>query len=300
MINIQNIRKKVTRLFKSHDVALVLSGGGARGLAHIGAIESLEAHGFHITSIAGTSIGALVGGLYAAGKLHELERILEVLTRKQILQLVDISPGLGHIATGDKLMGLLHAMIGDLAIEDLSIPFCCPASDIVSGKQVVFRTGPLKDAIRASISIPGVFKPVEDGKKMFVDGSVHNVLPLDCVIRKKHDWLVSVNVSAPDNALDTSFICNRRQPKNDFERRVWEKIPLFTANFSVNYMHLLFRVGKISIENNTQTALRLTPPDISLEMPLEEFGLFDFDKSKELIALGRQEMDTILEREKAL
>ena len=123
----------------SKDVALVLGGGGARGYAHIGAIEALESHGYQIKSISGNSMGALIGGLYAAGKLQEVKQAVDGLNRKTILKLFNISLGLDHIASGEKLMVLLDELIGDTRIEDLPIKFCCNASDVVSGKEFVFR-----------------------------------------------------------------------------------------------------------------------------------------------------------------
>ncbi len=277
------------------NVALVLSGGGARGLAHIGAIESLEAHGYHITSVAGTSIGALVGGVYAAGRLAELKASVTGLNRKRMLQLMDISPGLDHIATGRHLMELLDPMIGSQTIETLPIPYCCVASDVVSGHEHVFTSGSLKRAIRASISIPGVFKPVYDGHHLYVDGSVHNALPLDHVHRTKGDLLVAMNVSAPDPDPFTAYLKKYGEPKNETDRSLWQRIPFLKTEFSANYMNMMLRVAKLAIQNNTQMALRLTPPDVCAEVPMGEYSLFDFDKAEEIIALGRERMDAALQ-----
>lgn len=136
------------------DVALVLGGGGARGFAHIGAIEALQAHGYHITSVAGTSMGALVGGLFVAGKMEELKTIAHRLTKMQILKMMDVSPGLDHLASGERLLKELRQIVGEVRIEDLPIPYACVASDIISGQPHVFREGELAQAIRASVSIP--------------------------------------------------------------------------------------------------------------------------------------------------
>lgn len=279
----------------SKEVALVLSGGGARGWAHIGAIESLVAHGYSITSVAGTSIGALVGGLYAAGKLPELKDIALGMTRKNMLRVMDISPGVDHLATGRKLMAMLDQLVGNTKIEDLPIPFCCMATDVVSGKEEAFRKGCLKLAIRASISIPGFFKPVCNGNHIYVDGSVHSTLPLDRVARKPNDLLVAVNVSAPDNMPDTTFLRKYGESKNETEKKIWQKIPFVKTERSVNYMNMALRVARLSIQNNTQMALRLTPPDVLVELPMNSYSLFDFDKADSLIAEGRLRMDRMLE-----
>lgn len=333
-------------------VALVLGGGGARGLAHLGAIEALQAQGFRITSVAGTSMGALVGGLFAAGKINEAKNIAERLTRRRVLRMMDISPGLDHIATGGRFMQLLDSLIGDVRIEDLPIPFCCSASDVVSGQEVVFRSGPLSTAIRASISIPGFFKPVTLDNRILVDGSLHNTLPLDRVQRHPGDLLIAVNVSAPDDkpfdaclkqynptvdnpfttrpkqnnltadksfgvnkqhdaAADSSFSPHLKQhtttTDNPFSihkqhdarassmfSSLWHRLPLLRAflktELSTNYMNMALRVAQISIQNNTQMAMRLTPPDLCLNLPMSTFGLFDFDKAPEIINQGHQQM----------
>ncbi|MBM6992864.1 MAG: patatin-like phospholipase family protein [Prevotella sp.] len=278
------------------NVALVLSGGGARGLAHIGAIEALEARGYHITSVAGTSIGALVGGVYAAGRLSELKVAVTGLNRKRILKLMDISPGLDHIATGRHLMEMLDTMIGGQTIETLPTPFCCVASDVVSGHEHVFGRGSLKRAIRASISIPGVFKPVYDGSHLYVDGSVHNALPLDRVHRTKGDLLVAMNVSAPDEEPFTDYLKKYGEPENETDKSIWRRIPFLKTEFSANYMNMMLRVAKLAIQNNTQMAMRLTPPDIFAEMPMGEYSLFDFDKADEIIVWGKERMDEALEQ----
>ena len=174
---IEAIRGMFPGRHRGKDVALVLGGGGARGIAHIGAIEVLEERGYHITSVAGTSMGALVGGLYAAGQLDELKCRILNLDRKQMVSIMDVSLGLDHIASGRHLMRLINSLIGDVMMEDLPIPFCCCATDVVGGREHVFRSGRLSTAIRSSISIPCVFKPVSKDGHIYVDGSVHNTLP---------------------------------------------------------------------------------------------------------------------------
>lgn len=248
---------------RPRNVALVLGGGGARGFAHIGAIEVLLERGYNITSVAGTSMGALVGGLYAAGKLREMKRIVLGLNRKKIISLIGLSPGLDHIATGDRLKEIIDRMTGGVRIEQLPIDFCCSASDVATGEERVFRTGLLSEAVRASVSIPGFFAPVREGNHIYVDGSVHNTLPLDRVTRHKGDLLAAVNVSAPDTHVSHA-------PKN--------------------YAGMLLRVAQVSIQHSTQMAMRLTPPDICADIPMDSFGLLEFERAREIISLGRKVM----------
>lgn len=283
------------------DVALVLSGGGARGYAHIGAIEVLQEHCYNITSVAGTSMGALVGGLFAAGKLEELKDIVLNVSKRQIFSLVDVSIGLDHIATAEKLRKLLDDMTSGKNIEDLPIPFCCSASDLVSGREHIFRSGSLSEAIRASISIPGVFSPVRINDEVLVDGSVHNTLPLNRVERHKNDLLVAVNVSGPDNNFQPPKPkATTAKEQGTLWGKVKEKLPFLNMQLSDNYLKVTFRVAQLSVQNNTQMALALTPPDICMNMPMDSFGLMEFDRGREIIDYGRREMEKTLERHNAI
>lgn len=279
----------------SPTVALVLSGGGARGFAHIGAIEAIKKSGYEITSIAGTSMGALVGGLYAAGKINQLREIASTINRKRMFDMLNVSPRLDHIAGDEKLMQMIDNLIGNVRIENLPIDFCCCASDVVSGKEVVFREGLLKDAVRASISIPCFFKPVLDGEHILVDGSIHNPLPLDRVTRHNGDILVSMNVSAPDDEPYTDYMKKYLVSAETQEKALWSKLVFLNTDFSANYFNMALRVAKLSIQNNTRIAMRLTPPDISADIPMKSYNLLEFEKGKEIVALGRKVMEEALE-----
>ena len=141
-------------IIKKTSVSLVLGSGGARGLAHIGVIKWLEENNFEIKSISGCSIGSLIGGVYAAGKLDQLEEWMISLTKSDIASLLDFSWGSGGIFKGDKIINTLVGFLDDIQIENLSIPFTAVAADIVTEKEVWINTGSLFDAIRASVSLP--------------------------------------------------------------------------------------------------------------------------------------------------
>lgn len=279
----------------SKNVALVLGGGGARGFAHIGAIEALEAHGYKITSIAGTSMGALIGGLYACGKLEKAKEIITGLTRKKILSLIDISPGLNHIATADRITQLLSELTGDITIEKLPIPFCCVASDLVSGKEFVFDNGSLAQAIRCSISIPGFFSPVHLDDHVFVDGSVHNALPLNRIKRQEDDILVAVNASAPEDPTLAVPKVNT-QEDTDFWKKMLHKLPLIKDKLSDNVLMMALRLCQIVVETNTEASLKIAPPDICIDVPINRYDILAFDKGKEIIEYGRKEMEEKLQK----
>ena len=289
-----NILEAIKKWFsfhsKSKDVALVLGGGGARGIAHIGAIEVLEERGYNITSVAGTSMGALVGGIYASGKLKELKDIILGLDKKQIRSIMDISLGLDHVASGKRLMEIINSIVGNTKIEDLNIKFCCCASDVVSGEEKVFRNGFLKTAIRASVSVPCFFKPMCDGDNhIYVDGSVHNILPLNRVDRKSGDKLIAINVNGPDNTPFDAYV--KKKKDNNKAMRVLRSMLFFLKpDLSGNYMNMAVRVVHMSIQANCKLALQLNPPDILVELPMDKFGLFDFSQAKEIYQYGRDEM----------
>lgn len=295
MVEFTNYFKALLPKSRRRDVALVLGGGGARGYAHIGAVEVLLERGYNITSIAGTSMGALVGGLVAARKLQELKQIVLNISRRQILSLVNVSIGLDHVATADKLSNLLEEMTDGKDIEDLSIPFCCSASDLISGHEHVFRSGKLAQAIRASISIPGIFSPVRLNSEVLVDGSVHNTLPLNRVERHKGDLLIAVNASAPDSRPLSSAIGKESKEQKTRWEKIKGKLPFLNFQFSDNYIKMAMRVCQVTIQNNTQMALEMNKPYICVDVPMDAYGLLDFDRGAEIIEYGRKEMTKALD-----
>ena len=180
------------------NVALVLSSGGPRGFAYIGAIEALEEHGYTITSIAGTSIGSLVGGIYAAGKLAEFKEWLYSLNAWEVFSLMDLSIGKNHFVKGERIIEAIMEIVPNVNIEDLPIPYRAVATDLYTGREVVFDHGPLFRAIRASISIPSLFRPVKYGLTTLIDGAIVNCLPLNRVERTEGDLLVAFDVNDVD------------------------------------------------------------------------------------------------------
>ena len=193
------------------DVALVLSSGGPRGWAYIGAIEELVSRGYNITSVAGTSIGSLIGGIYAAGRLDDVKDWLFSLDAWKVFHLMDISLSKNHLVKGDKVIEALKEIVPDVNIEDLNIPYRAVAADLYTGEEVVFDRGPLFEAIRASISIPSLFRPVKYGYRTLVDGGIVNTMPLDRVIRNGNDILVAFDVNDVDvESIRNSLITDAR------------------------------------------------------------------------------------------
>ena len=191
------------------NVALALASGGPRGFAFIGAIEELLRRGYRITSVAGTSAGSLVGGIYAAGGLEQFKEWLFDLDPLKIVSLMDFSLSKNHLVKGEKVMDAIKERVPEVNIEDLPIPFAAVATDLYTGEEVVFREGPLFEAIRASISIPSMFKPVKWKGRTLVDGGMVNTFPLNRVQRTPGDILVGFNVNQIDAAEIQGFLDSR-------------------------------------------------------------------------------------------
>lgn len=277
------------------DVALVLSTGGARGLAHVGAIDELLERGYHIHAVAGTSMGALVGGMYASGHLEEFKSWMETVDRKKVLSLLDFSLSISHLMKGDRIINEMMKIVPDVNIEDLPIPYCAVATDAITGTEVVFNHGSLYEAIRASISLPLFFNPVRDGERMLVDGGLVNPLPLNRVRRQKNDLLVAVNVSGHDyrGQMELRRII-REQGEKSRVRALLNKI--LPDDLDMNYYTLLNRSISIMINRNAQQAVKLTPPDILVDIPMNRYNTFDFDKYARLSSIGRTKMRKALDR----
>lgn len=279
------------------DIALVLSSGGARGLAHIGVIEELEAQGFHISSIAGTSMGALIGGIYAAGKLQEFREWMKSIDKRKMIELTDLSFSLNHLVKGNRIIDAIKKIVPDTKIEDLSIPYCAVATDLENGREVTFRKGSLFGAIRASISLPGYYEPVRINDMVLIDGGTVNPIPLNRVARKKGDLLVGVDVSGHDYKGQSQlqhFIEERRRQDKSLSQQILNR--LIPDNLYFNYFTMLSRTSSIMIRQNSKLMTQLTHPDILIDIQLRRYGGFDYDKSEKLIAIGHKYAQRAIEK----
>lgn len=294
------------------DVALVLSSGGPRGFAYIGAIEELEKRGYNITSIAGTSMGSLIGGIYATGKLDEVKEWLYNLNTLKMFGLMDISLSKNHIVKGDKIIDAIKEIVPDMDIRDLNIPFRAVATDLYTGEEIVYSEGPLFDAIRASISIPSLFRPVKQGLRTLIDGGIVNSLPINRVERNGKDILVAFDVNDVNIAEMQAAIVQRyreEQERIELEKRrrlenrqlldsiknnntlTWgERLKLLivylkkvvsgkmkrddTIDFSLgdNYYSLLDRTFSLMNHTISEITLSKYKPDIVVRMPFDTYG----------------------------
>ena len=271
------------------DIALVLSSGGARGLAHIGVIEELEARGYHITSIAGCSMGALIGGVYAAGKLTEFREWMKTIDRKKMLELTDFSLSLNHFVKGKRIIEAIMEFVPDVAIEDLPIPYSAVATDLKDGREVVFTQGSLFEAIRASISLPSFYEPVQRDGMILIDGGVINPIPLNRVSRKTGDILVGADVSGQDYKSqweEMHRLTEWQKKDKSLKAKILDK--LIPDNLEFNYYTVLSRTSSLMIRQNSILMTKLMNPDILIDIQMSRYGGFDYDKSEKIIAIGRQ------------
>jgi NTE family protein len=280
------------------NVALVLSSGGARGLAHIGAIEELESRGYIISSIAGCSMGALVGGVYATGKLEEFREWMKTIDKKKMLELTDFSLSLNHLVKGKRIIDAIMEFVPDINIEDLPLPYCAVATDIKAGKEVVFTKGSLFEAIRASISIPSFYEPVQREGMVLIDGGILNPIPLNRVKRHTDDIMVGVDVSGCDYKSQWEemhqLMTGWQKDSNSLKAKILDKI--IPDDLEFNYFSLLARASSLMIRQNSILMTKLMKPDMLVDIQMNRYGIFDFDKSEKIIAIGRQKASQTLSK----
>ncbi len=283
-------------------VSLVLSGGGARGIAHIGAIEELERRGYEIASVAGTSMGALVGGVYADGAMDAFRDWMLSLDRRKILNLVDFTVSRVGLVKGDRVFNKMKDFIPDSMIEDLDIPYAAVAVDLINNKEVVFREGSLFDAIRASVSIPSVLTPVKTKDGLLIDGGVMNNIPVEHVSRVPDDLLVVVNVNA---SIPVAMPQISREEDEKQKRAYQKKIEEFQAHLQkilphgfaekharsheerMGYFNLIDRTVSLMTNHMAQMSLKYYPPDVLIEISRDACGTLDFFKAGEMLDMGR-------------
>jgi len=276
-------------------VSLVLGSGGARGLAHIGVIHELQENGYQISSIAGCSMGALIGGIFAAGKLEEFEHWISAITKIDIVTLLDIAWGKEGLVKGDKIINKLVDLVGDKTIEELSIPFTAVAADVKNEKEVWINSGRLFDAIRASISLPLFFTPVKYKEGYLIDGGVLNPVPIAPTFNDETDITIAVNLGGPVER--TNVKVEKEMPTDSKSLLLHEKIAGFVNQLKDSVVHSDDSDwGAYDIANEAFDAMQSTiarqklaayPPDIVIEIPRNVCGTLEFDRADEMIQLGR-------------
>ncbi|BBX00848.1 esterase [Mycolicibacterium moriokaense] len=292
-------------------VALALGSGGARGYAHIGVIDELQDRGYEIVGIAGSSMGALVGGLQAAGKLDDFADWARSLTQRSILRLLDPKITAAGALRAEKILDAVRDILGEVKIEELPIPYTAVSTDLLSGKSVWLQRGPVDHAIRASIAIPGVIAPhVLDGR-LLADGGILDPLPMAPIAAANADLTIAVSLAGSEAGGEEPEDSEPR-PTAEWLGRVWRSTTaLFDAAQSDEAEDKLIepqkevpRLGSFEVMNRTidiaqaalaRHTLAAYPPDVLIEVPRTACRSLEFYRASEVIDIGRELTATVLD-----
>ncbi len=274
-------------------ISLVLGSGGARGLVHVGVIRWLVEHGYEIKSISGCSIGALIGGVYAAGKLDEFEEWVTSIDQGDMAMLLDFSWQSSGMFKGDKIIDTLRGLIGEVSIEDLPIPYTAVAANVADEKEVWLQSGSLFDAIRASISLPLFLTPHVINGEVLIDGGVLNPVPIAPTFGDNTDFTLAVNLGGEPEMVKQEVMPVSLPTK---ESKLHEKVVHFIDNLGSSVKSkMTFNFAFYDIANQAFDAMQSTiarqklaayPADITLEIPRNACGTLEFYRSQEMIDRG--------------
>jgi len=295
-------------------IGLALGSGSARGLAHLGVIRAIEDAGIEVAFIAGTSMGALIGAIHAAGRLDELEATFQAFDWKKTVSFFDVVLPKSGLLDGAKVSELVRALIPADAIETLAKPFAAVATDIVSGEEVVIRSGDVIEAVRASISVPGIFTPVRSNGRILVDGGLTNPVPASVARAMGADLVIAVDLNhqivagknfkpllnppvADGDGMAgrlSRWVGDYRLSMNDLKQKLLAGDDPVSAQFrkwiSPESLPNIFEVLLASINimetRITQTRLSLDRPDILIQPPLGHIRFLEFGRAEEIIAIG--------------
>ncbi|HET6806190.1 MAG TPA: patatin-like phospholipase family protein [Frateuria sp.] len=278
-------------------VALALGAGGAKGLAHIGVIEELERRGYVIDAIAGTSMGALIGGIYAMGKLDVYRDWVCKLARFDVLRLVDWTFR-GGLIKGERIIETLRELIGDACIEDLPLAYTAVATDIDREREVWLSRGQLFDAIRASIAIPTIFRPHALEGRRLVDGALLNPVPVTPLIRERADHLFAISLDGPSATLapERDAVAQPDAEPGWLGRLLshGEDKPAHVREPGA--LALLTQAMDLMQSNLSRLRLAAYEPDLLVQIPRDAAATYEFYRARELIELGRARTREALEQ----
>lgn len=296
---------------KQPTVSLILGSGGARGLAHIGVIQYLEEHNYPIKFISGSSMGALIGGVYAAGKLPEFTDWFVNLSKTDILSLTDIAWERSGLIKGDRLLKQLATLIGNPNIEDLKIPFSAVATDIDNEKEIWLQKGPLLPAIRASIALPMIFTPTSYKGRTLIDGGVLNPLPIAPTFGHSNDLTVAVNLGGKNDSVNHQE-AEQQQLEKQTQHKTWlssvselfdDLKERFTA--SETQQNSPFNWDMYDVSNKAFDSMQSSiarqkiaayPPDVLIEISREACGMLEFNEAQRMIDLGYQSAQQAMQK----
>jgi NTE family protein len=271
-------------------VALVLGSGGARGNAHIGVIQVLEEQGFDIVSVSGCSMGAVVGGMYAAGKLPAFTEWVLGLSRFNVFRLVDMSLLSMGAIRGEKVYAILDALLGDQLIEDLPIPYTAVATDLVKQQEVWFQSGSMMDALRASVAVPGLIMPVTEKERFLVDGGLLNPVPIMPTVADQADLIIAVNLNT--NVENPRFIrgssFNIAEFSDDLKAPSVNTTKSERSHLQWNKMEMLNQCFETMQATMAKYKMAGYEPDVEVRIDRDACSFFELHRAKEMIEMGRQ------------
>jgi NTE family protein len=286
-------------------VQLVLGSGGARGIAHIGVIQLLLQDGYEIVEVVGCSMGAVIGGMYCAGFLPQYSDWLLKQTKSDVYRLFDITFSLQGFVKGERIFGVLEQLAGKQQIESLAIPFTAIATDMLTRTEVHFSQGDLYKALRASTGIPGVFTPVAENNRLFVDGGVLNPLPVNTIKRRDDAIVIAVNLNG---AFSNEATAEKKPETDGMARAESESQAILTklrgffnsattaevkpavphaVTSSLSVFELLNASYDATLDRLVEVTLEKTPVDVLVEIPRNVCSTFEFYRAAELINIGK-------------
>jgi len=289
---------------QKHTVSLVLGAGGARGLAHIGVIHALEEKGYDIRSIAGASMGALIGGFYAAGRLDVYTRWVSALERIDVIRLLDFAFDHKGLFKGERIINLLKDLIGERNIENLPIAFIAVATDLLTQKEIWLQHGSLFDAIRASIAIPTIFTPFAYQGMQLVDGALVNPIPIAPTLNDKTDFTVAVNPSGPPDPKLDQLEAGKETPDSGRETAYHRRLAAFIETLylkrerrdpaDVGFLDIAAQSMDVMQNIIARFRLAACAPDLLIEIPRNSCAFHEFHRARELIEIGHQRAELAL------
>ena len=303
------VKPKVTE-----GIGIALGGGMARGFTHIGVLKTLNKHGIYPSIVAGTSIGALVGGSYLAGKLDELESWALSLNRFKVFSFMDFRIRSSSLIGGEKLRKILKEYFDGIDIEDLPLPFIAIGSDLNTGHEVWMRKGPLMEAMQASFSLPGVFPPVDRNGRHLVDGALVNPVPVSVaqalgsrltIAVDLHADMIGKAVKAGQNYQTIAgfdLFDDKDVPPEDQKKfkKSWLAKRLFRREEgSPSLFGVMMSSLSIFQDRVTRSRLAGDPPDVHIKPHIGHIGMLEFERAEELIKLGEEAAERNMPKIKA-
>jgi len=291
-------------------IGLALGSGSSRGWSHIGVLNALEESEIKVDYISGTSIGSLVGAVYSIGDIKAFEKFARSIDWKNIVSFIDVSFPVSGLISGKKLFKMLSEYYGESIIENLPIPYCAVAADVMTGEEIRFNSGRVIDAVRASVAIPGVFTPFEYNGKILVDGGIVNPVPVNVVREMGADIVIAIDLNnctledggnGSDDLVGVAFVASA-DDLNDKGKRIVEMLEekyieitgvirqkfdsLWNREHHLNILEIIDNTTHIMQRSITENQFRIDSPEIIIKPQLVDFRLFDFDRAGEAIDEG--------------